>query len=156
MKKIKLIALALTLGLGAGVAQAEVINVGTISAGTTFNSSDESVLYRFNLLAPTTLSFSALGVTHIDLNQVLNGNYEDGTSGNFAWQTHDNTGPTFEILNFAAVKGFYQVNLSKASDAKSIAGSISIAAVPEPETYAMMLAGLGLIGFSARRRKTQA
>ncbi|MDP2882121.1 MAG: choice-of-anchor I family protein [Azonexus sp.] len=29
----------------------------------------------------------------------------------------------------------------------------SLAAVPEPETYAMMLAGLGLIGFAARRRK---
>ncbi len=27
------------------------------------------------------------------------------------------------------------------------------AAVPEPETYAMMLAGLGLVGFLARRRK---
>ncbi len=29
-------------------------------------------------------------------------------------------------------------------------------AVPEPETYAMLLAGLGLIGFSARRRKISA
>lgn len=28
-----------------------------------------------------------------------------------------------------------------------------IAAVPEPETYAMLLAGLGLIGFTARRRR---
>ncbi len=28
-----------------------------------------------------------------------------------------------------------------------------VAAVPEPETYAMMLAGLGLMGFVARRRK---
>ena len=28
-----------------------------------------------------------------------------------------------------------------------------ISAIPEPETYAMLLAGLGLLGFSARRRK---
>ena len=28
-----------------------------------------------------------------------------------------------------------------------------VAAVPEPETYAMMLAGLGLMGWMARRRK---
>lgn len=33
-------------------------------------------------------------------------------------------------------------------------GAISVAApIPEPETYAMMLAGIGAIGFLARRRK---
>ena len=31
-------------------------------------------------------------------------------------------------------------------------GSISVAAVPEPETYAMLLAGMGVMGFIARRR----
>jgi hypothetical protein len=30
----------------------------------------------------------------------------------------------------------------------------SVPAVPEPETYALMLAGLGLVCFVARRRKT--
>jgi hypothetical protein len=30
---------------------------------------------------------------------------------------------------------------------------LAVTAVPEPETYAMMLAGLGLLGFAARRRK---
>ncbi|MGB2833424.1 MAG: FxDxF family PEP-CTERM protein [Methylotenera sp.] len=34
-------------------------------------------------------------------------------------------------------------------------GWYGAAAVPEPETYAMMLAGLGLIGFVARRRKDE-
>lgn len=32
------------------------------------------------------------------------------------------------------------------------AGGGSIAAIPEPETYAMLLAGLGLVGFAARRK----
>jgi hypothetical protein len=36
------------------------------------------------------------------------------------------------------------------------ADNFVFAPVPEPETYAMMLAGLGLLGFAARRRKQQA
>lgn len=32
------------------------------------------------------------------------------------------------------------------------AGGGTIAAIPEPETYAMLLAGLGLVGFAARRK----
>ena len=32
-------------------------------------------------------------------------------------------------------------------------GTFTVTSVPEPETYAMMIAGLGLMGFTARRRK---
>jgi hypothetical protein len=32
---------------------------------------------------------------------------------------------------------------------------ISVSAVPEPETYALLLAGLGVVGMAARRRKQQ-
>jgi hypothetical protein len=35
-------------------------------------------------------------------------------------------------------------------------GTVSLAPVPEPETYAMMLAGFGLLGVAARRRKQKA
>jgi hypothetical protein len=36
---------------------------------------------------------------------------------------------------------------------QSFSGNVPVAAVPEPETYAMLMAGLGLMGFMARRRK---
>jgi len=39
-----------------------------------------------------------------------------------------------------------------AFDDVSIAGT-PVGTIPEPETYAMLLAGLGLLGFAARRRK---
>jgi hypothetical protein len=35
----------------------------------------------------------------------------------------------------------------------SYAGTITVTAVPEPATYGMMLGGLGVLGFLARRRK---
>ena len=48
--------------------------------------------------------------------------------------------------------------LKSAGDTKATGDLLSqnITAVPEPETYAMLLAGLGLMGFVARRRKRQA
>lgn len=36
-----------------------------------------------------------------------------------------------------------------------LSANFNVSAVPEPETYAMMLAGLGLLGFAARRKKAQ-
>jgi hypothetical protein len=35
-------------------------------------------------------------------------------------------------------------------------GDVSVSAVPEPETYGMLLAGLGLVGFAARRKAKKA
>ncbi len=33
-------------------------------------------------------------------------------------------------------------------------GEVTVSAVPEPETYPLMLVGLGVLGFVARRRRT--
>ena len=46
---------------------------------------------------------------------------------------------------------------SPSVDAFEVANfSATVAAVPEPETYALMLAGLGAVGFISRRRRRQA
>lgn len=54
--------------------------------------------------------------------------------------------PVFKLGTFALTQnngaGLYTLTVKDLS-----------APVPEPETYAMMLAGLGIVGFAARRRK---
>ena len=58
----------------------------------------------------------------------------------------------FDSKSFVVVlnDGTYNHMLSASID------SVSVAAVPEPETYAMLLAGLGLIVAVARRRSGEA
>jgi len=62
--------------------------------------------------------------------------------------------------NFAAPSSadyFNKVEFSSTQNAfETDNHAVILAAVPEPETYVMMLAGLGLIGFMSRRRKTNA
>jgi len=50
------------------------------------------------------------------------------------------------------LKLFY-FDSNKLDNKGSVFVSLSVAAVPEPETYALMLLGLSLVGFSARRRQ---
>jgi hypothetical protein len=50
----------------------------------------------------------------------------------------------------ATIMGDGSLSVSEVGFAPTV---LTAAPVPEPETYAMMLAGLGLVGFAARRRK---
>jgi hypothetical protein len=58
--------------------------------------------------------------------------------------------------NLAAGDYYLQVSGNLVSDAgASFGGAVMLAPVPEPETYGMMLGGLGVLGFLARRRKAK-
>ncbi len=63
--------------------------------------------------------------------------------------TSDGVTPASLGANYKLLPGVLHAYKASATD---LAGYT--APVPEPETYAMMLAGLGLVGFMSRRRKT--
>lgn len=69
------------------------------------------------------------------------------------YQTFDNAAglnnTTLSQLSVVGVNGAF----AAARSVGEIGSPGSIAAVPEPETYAMLLAGLGLVGAIARRRR---
>lgn len=60
------------------------------------------------------------------------------------------------VLNFTPISsGSYSFGYqnSGGDNVGILLDNVSVSAVPEPETYAMLLVGLGLLGFTVRRRK---
>lgn len=105
-----------------------------------------------------TLSFDLAGNFHegapikgLSVNIGSPGVYNFDTTG----RSETNMGWTHYSVLFVAEKA--QTTLSFSSLVSGRAGpvldNISVTAVPEPETYALMLAGLGLMATVARRRK---
>lgn len=58
--------------------------------------------------------------------------------------------------NLVAGDYYLQVSGELVSDAgASFGGAVALASVPEPETYGLMLGGLGVPGFLAHRRRSR-
>ncbi len=131
----------------------------TASQGQTFDA-NASGTYTFHLsfdltgynaaTAAFTGRFSADNAAEIKLNGVTIATGTGFTSwhdfgANSGFQAGANS-LDFVLTNFAQ-------NGGNPAGLRVEFSTSTIAAVPEPETYAMLIAGLGLVGFAARRRK---
>jgi hypothetical protein len=114
--------------------------VVAIDVNTTEAKSE--TLNLFEVLVNGSVLYNYVGPTNIgNINNNGNG-YGDWTLGTISLAGLD---PNATVL--------FHANWSGAVDGAESFFIVSTNAIPEPETYAMMLVGFGLLGFVARRRK---
>lgn len=144
------VAAVLTGCAGAAMAADQVLDLSSGSAsfigtGPLLDGGDD-VLSFVNLGAGTydfLLSISSQNI--FDLGATLNGQAADVlANGKFHFALLEGTDASPFLLSITGT-----------ANGKSLySGELTVtAAVPEPQTYALMLAGLGAVGFMARRRR---
>jgi len=141
-------------------------SAGTFSA--TYLGNESGFVNSFTLsLGGTLLEANALGTTIAALvgSGTVPFSFADDHGGFFANGTAQTAvlgfmimpGQTNKYGTFDYILGFNDSFGGDADYDDFVVGvKFVAAAVPEPETYAMMLAGIGMMGFMVRRRKNQA
>ena len=173
MKK-SLTAMACAAALVPGIASAKTENSMYFDlAETSFTATSttfEAVLSWIDLLSGIslpggTLSWESDGLYSVLLRDSSNGfitsqdvTFASGdvagkTDGTFTWKfSSAEIGETYTLSFFGQWMGS-PYSLDEVQTPSVAIGTIAQLPVPEPETYAMLLAGLGMVGVIARRRR---
>lgn len=134
----------------------DMIAIAAANGFTFANSTDVHQLLDSLSLSGGTWSSYASIMGYGKPRNLIWGMYDDG-NGNpyaYAWSFSGNSSWNYCTSNCTNADYVQNFGSSGAVDMGIWAYRTEIvAAVPEPETYAMLLAGLGLVGFAARRRQ---
>jgi hypothetical protein len=109
------------------------LNFGSVKAG-------DSLVFGLNVLTTNRQWFSNAALNSDGTNHVF--------SSSFAGDTHIPVGTYIGFEDKVAKNSDFDYN-----DLKFVFTNVAVQAVPEPETYGMLLAGLGLVAFMARRKR---
>lgn len=180
---LKLTAVAAMLAGASFAANATTTPLGTVALGvpTTFSGvvqgSGTSIndLFTFDLAAGNTssgysvvnipLSFSggewntALATLTLSSNaDGIVGNADDQMLASAIWSQSPNSNDSLALAYDQPITGHAYITITGVTDGGNggiYSGAIAAAPIPEPETYAMLLAGLGLMGAVVRRRSNR-
>jgi len=169
--RITLAIIALWFGLGIGTVNAALTQPILSANGTNWDAifGNNAILGPFSDVFNLTLPTNSLGLGASLISGFSIGGFNaDITSFSFVDTTTFTTlasgaAGNFSTLSYAGLLDAthsYQIQvggtLSGVSESGSYSGNIQVSPVTEPETYAMLLVGLGLIGFSLRHRSRRA
>jgi hypothetical protein len=142
-----------TLNTGANGVWTELENAAFNDAYTFNTTTLADLNVQFNNLNVGATTFSSLTGSLWKDNGAVGADGTDALIGNL-------TGGNAPNIFTSLASGNYYLNMVGVPDPLGGNGStfgmhITVTPVPEPETYALMIGGLALVGFSARRRKTE-
>ncbi|MBB4845581.1 hypothetical protein HNP55_004133 [Paucibacter oligotrophus] len=161
--KLKIITAAAVLAVSSLAARAATIDLGPLDGSSPDSSSGVSSKFALNASIADTWTFTLDTASQVSFGAQQSFSALSNAIRNFSGVLLGygplslTTSSTQANLSWSGTlaAGSYTVNISGLSAARNTQYTTTLAAapVPEPETYALLLAGLGVVGFVALRRK---